>query len=196
MSECVPAHQCAGARNIEPLSPEAATAAADAASLILTVCGLGVDACDVGSAIVDVFNGDPLGAAASGPSAVPLLGIPVGVTKIARKLEKITEAADTASDARKASRGSNPQQNKKDGDAFRDEVADTMEKAGYEVQTEVYKPTPLGKRFIDIEVKKNGKVLGGIETKKGGSRYTSKQRAKDNYLRRHKNYIVNVVRRK
>ena len=60
--------------------------------------------------------------------------------------------------------------------------------------TEVYKKTPFGKRFIDIEVSQNGKVLGGIETKVGGSRYTPLQRAKDLWLWYRDGYKVNVVR--
>lgn len=83
--------------------------------------------------------------------------------------------------------------NKVRGDAFRDEIADRMQKAGREVQTEVSKKTPFGKRVIDIEVRKNGKPLGGIETKTGRSRYRPSQRAKDEWLRRN-GYPVDLVR--
>lgn len=87
------------------------------------------------------------------------------------------------------------QTNRRNGNQFRDEVADTLRKAGFRVRTEVYKKTPLGKRFIDIEVSdQNGTVLGGLETKLGGSRYRSSQRAKDNYLNQVQGYSVTVVR--
>jgi hypothetical protein len=54
--------------------------------------------------------------------------------------------------------------------------------------------TPFGDRRIDIQVSMDGKVLGGIETKTGNSRYTTSQRVKDWWLRTFENYIVNVVR--
>jgi len=60
----------------------------------------------------------------------------------------------------------------------------------------VTKNTIFGKRFIDIEISKDGKVLGGIETKTGGSRYHAAQRAKDTWLRIFRQYPVNVVRDK
>jgi hypothetical protein len=62
------------------------------------------------------------------------------------------------------------------------------------VATEVYKPTPFGKRFMDIEVSMNGKVLGGVETKVGSSRYTWQQQLKDWWLNNAQGYIVNVAR--
>lgn len=85
------------------------------------------------------------------------------------------------------------QANKVRGDAFRDEIADLMRKEGRDIQTEVTKQTPFGKRVIDIEVSKDDKVLGGIETKKGNSRYTPSQRAKDEWLRQN-GYPVDLVR--
>jgi hypothetical protein len=86
------------------------------------------------------------------------------------------------------------QANRAAGNAFRDEVAQTLRDAGRQVETEVYKRTPFGKRFIDIEVSDGGKVLGGVETKLGGSRYLPSQRAKDAWLQWFENYPVNVVR--
>ena len=80
------------------------------------------------------------------------------------------------------------------GDAFRDELASSLEQAGYGVRKEVYKKTFFGKRFIDIEISKDGTVLGGIEAKVGGSRYTASQRAKDMWLQMMEGYTVNVVR--
>jgi hypothetical protein len=81
------------------------------------------------------------------------------------------------------------------GNAFRDELADLLRKAGRDVDTEVYHWTPFGKRYIDIEVSQNGVILGGIETKVGSSRYTTLQRLKDWWLLRYKGYIVNVARK-
>jgi hypothetical protein len=86
------------------------------------------------------------------------------------------------------------QANRAAGNAFRDEIAGLLQKEGREVATEVYKKTPFGKRFIDIEVSHGGKVLGGIETKVGGSRYLPAQRAKDAWLNL-TGYPVNVVRK-
>jgi len=84
--------------------------------------------------------------------------------------------------------------NKATGDRFRDEIADLLRQAGRGVQTEVRKPTIFGTRIIDIEVSYGGRILGGIETKTGASRYLPSQQAKDFYLRM-KGYPVNVVRK-
>ena len=83
--------------------------------------------------------------------------------------------------------------NKLKGDAFRDLIADLLRKAGLDVETEVSKMTPFGRRVIDIEVGQNGKVLGGIETKAGNSRYKASQRAKDAWLEQN-SYPVDLVR--
>jgi hypothetical protein len=85
--------------------------------------------------------------------------------------------------------------NKEAGDKFRDEIANLLQKAGKNVDTEVYHWTPFGRRFIDIEVSSNGKVVGGIETKVGSSPYTPLQRLKDWWLNWHDGYKVNVVRK-
>jgi hypothetical protein len=69
-----------------------------------------------------------------------------------------------------------------------------LEAEGREVATEVYKWTPFGKRFIDIEVSYNGVVVGGIETKLGNAVYNASQRAKDFWLWIWEGYRVNVVR--
>jgi RHS repeat-associated protein len=87
------------------------------------------------------------------------------------------------------------QSNKAAGDAFRDEVASAVQQAGRQVTTEVVKRTPFGTRVIDIEVSLGGRVLGGIETKLGGSPYLPSQQAKDAWLGLN-GYIVNVVRRR
>lgn len=84
--------------------------------------------------------------------------------------------------------------NKRVGDAFRDEVADAFRNNGYDVATEVGKRTPFGRRVIDIEVSRAGKVLGGIETKTGNSPHTTWQQAKDAWLRLN-GYFVDVTRK-
>lgn len=86
------------------------------------------------------------------------------------------------------------QANRAAGNAFRDEVANLLKAAGRDVEKEVSKPTPFGRRVVDLEVKHNGKTLGGIETKRGKSPYKPSQRAKDAYLKR-QGYPVNVVRK-
>ncbi len=84
--------------------------------------------------------------------------------------------------------------NRAAGNAFRDEVAELLRAEGREVATEVYKRTPFGPRFIDIEVSESGTVLGGIETKAGDSPYTTAQRIKDWWLETFENYRVDLVR--
>ena len=85
--------------------------------------------------------------------------------------------------------------NKVAGDAFRDEIAGLFRDAGYGVSTEVGKRTPFGRRVIDIEISRNGQVLGGIETKVGKSAYTTYQRAKDAALYILNDYPVQLVRK-
>lgn len=92
-----------------------------------------------------------------------------------------------------AKRSPTIQENKAKGDAFRDSVAADLRAQKREVATEQAKSTPFGTRVIDVEVRQNGKPLGGIETKTGASPYTPAQRAKDEYLRR-VGYPVTVVR--
>jgi len=90
---------------------------------------------------------------------------------------------------------SNVQANKAKGDAFRDDVADRLEAEGFDVRKEAVKNTPFGQRRIDIEVSKDGEVLGGVETKAGpNARYNPSQRAKDAYLQAAEDYPVTVVR--
>jgi hypothetical protein len=59
----------------------------------------------------------------------------------------------------------------------------------------MFKRTPFGPRYIDIDVSYNGVNLGGIETKLGNARYTASQRAKDTWLKIWDNYPVQVVRK-
>jgi hypothetical protein len=84
--------------------------------------------------------------------------------------------------------------NRASGNAFRDTIAAILRSAGYTVQLEVVKRTPLGKRIIDIEVSLAGKVLGGIETKVGRSRYLPLQKLKDRWLRS-EGYVVSLIRK-
>jgi hypothetical protein len=79
------------------------------------------------------------------------------------------------------------------GNGFRDEIAGLLKKAGFQVETEAYKWTIFGRRYIDIDVWKNGVNLGGIEAKFGEAVYSASQRAKDALLSMG-GYIVNVVR--
>jgi RHS repeat-associated protein len=86
--------------------------------------------------------------------------------------------------------------NRINGNSFRDRIAEALRSQGRDVSTEVYKRTPFGRRYIDIEVGYNGKNLGGVETKFGNARYGVEQRAKDYYLWKVKGYRVNVIRAK
>ncbi len=94
-----------------------------------------------------------------------------------------------------AARGAQVTLNRAAGNVFRDELASSLSQAGREVSTEVYKRTPFGRRFIDIEVSRGGEVLGGIETKVGASRYTPLQKLKDWWLTNIEGYPVNVARK-
>ena len=101
-------------------------------------------------------------------------GVGVGIE---RGLAALSAKAATSPGARLAA-------NKIAGDAFRDEIASAFENNGYDAAREVGKRTPFGRRVIDVEVSKNGQILGGIEAKAGKSRYLPWQMAKDEYLRR------------
>jgi RHS repeat-associated protein len=82
------------------------------------------------------------------------------------------------------------------GNGWRDQVAAEMDSLPNRVaNTEVYKWTPFGRRFIDVEVSdESGQVLGGIETKFGDSPYTVLQEWKDMWLQYFQGYRVNVLR--
>ena len=89
--------------------------------------------------------------------------------------------------------------NRAAGNAWRDELADLMRQIpGRVVNKEVYKWTPFGKRFIDVDIRVAGEefemYLGGIEAKAGAARYGPWQRLKDLWLG-YQNYPVTVVRK-
>ena len=94
----------------------------------------------------------------------------------------------------KRGRQSLVQANRTAGNLFRDELAAALRAEGRTVNTEVYKWTPFGKRYMDLDVWHNGVNLGGIETKVGGSRYKTLQRLKDAWLEAN-DYPVNLVRK-
>ncbi|NKB39015.1 MAG: tandem-95 repeat protein [Gammaproteobacteria bacterium] len=135
-------------------------------------------------------------------AAFEIVTYPIVVFKVlkAGKIEKARQKAAEAKraadlkKAEKARKDAQLKQNKIDGDALRDEIAEAMRKEGFDVKTEVTKKTPFGRRVTDVEVSKDGKILGGIETKKGKSPYKPSQRAKDEYLKR-LGYPVNVIRK-
>jgi RHS repeat-associated protein len=120
----------------------------------------------------------------------------ISILVMSQSEKKKKDESESSNSGGGKSSAPNPQENRRKGDAFRDEIADQFRKAGYKVETEVTKKTPLGARRVDVEVSKDGRVLGGIETKTGNSRYTASQRAKDNWLRLFADYIVNLVRKK
>jgi RHS repeat-associated protein len=91
-------------------------------------------------------------------------------------------ADDAVRQVKPAGNTSQVQLNRNAGNAFRDEIAGALEAEGRQVATEIYKKTPFGPRIIDIEVSNGGRVLGGIETKVGSSRYNPLQRIKDIWL--------------
>jgi hypothetical protein len=59
----------------------------------------------------------------------------------------------------------------------------------------VAKKTGFGTRVIDVEIWKNEKMLGGIETKVGKSVYHVLQRMKDDWLYANKGYKVELLRK-
>lgn len=86
------------------------------------------------------------------------------------------------------------QQNRAEGNLFRDELAEALRSEGRIANTEAYKWTPFGRRYIDIDVWHNGVNVGGIEAKLGSSRYLPLQRLKDTWLAAN-GYPVQLVRK-
>jgi hypothetical protein len=110
------------------------------------------------------------------------------------KTGSVTEATTVRRAGTVESEAPTVQGNKAVGDAYRNDVADSLKAEGRGVKKEVTKNTPFGRRRVDIEVSHNGKTVGGVETKTGNSPYTPSQRAKDAYLKQ-QGYPVNVVRK-
>ncbi|WP_261511532.1 DUF6443 domain-containing protein [Chryseobacterium paludis] len=110
-----------------------------------------------------------------------------------------TAAETTGLTSSFASRG--VQANRTAGNVFRDELAQALEAEGKTVYKEVYKKTPFGRRYLDIDVwtapiESGGRNLGGIEAKASmNARYRAAQRAKDIWLWFAERYRVNVVRK-
>lgn len=86
------------------------------------------------------------------------------------------------------------QANRTAGNLFRDELATALRAEGRTVYTEVYKKTPFGARYMDLEVWHKGVNLGGIEAKVGGSRYLPLQKLKDAWLGT-QGYPVQLIRK-
>lgn len=145
--------------------------------------GYGVGA-DILNALIHLGRGRRGQAALSGFAVIPIIGDIAAAGKVGVRADRAIERI-SATERLIANRAA--------GNAFRDETADLLRQAGYEVRTEVHKATIFGKRFIDIEVSRAGRVLGGIETKVGKSAYALGQQAKDAYLRL-EGYIVTVAR--
>jgi hypothetical protein len=120
-----------------------------------------------------IYNG-ALFVLTEGGEALLVTGVGRAITMIrlaSADAKVITEAAKTGVQANRIA-----------GNAFRDEIAARLIAEGRKAITEVYKVTPFGARYIDIEVSMGGKVLGGIETKVGSSQYNALQRIKDIWL--------------
>jgi RHS repeat-associated protein len=69
--------------------------------IVLTGCGLFFDPCDVAGGALSAGKGDVTGAILSAPSAIPLLGIPAGITKIGKAVKKAETAVEATTDATK-----------------------------------------------------------------------------------------------
>ncbi|HSH64489.1 MAG TPA: hypothetical protein VLB84_01515 [Bacteroidia bacterium] len=163
----------------------------------LDVLGLipGVGAfADLTNALIYSWNGDYVAASISMAAIVVDGAI---LTKYAGKaLEKTSQkvAKVVVEEAAEGAGQSLVQANRTAGNLFRDELAAALRAEGRVAETEVFKRTPFGKRYIDIDVWHNGVNLGGIETKVGGSRYLPLQRLKDAWLGAN-GYPVNLVRK-
>ena len=92
-----------------------------------------------------------------------------------------------------ANLGATITKNKELGNKLRDKVAAVFKRIGFDVALEVYKPTPYGPRFIDVEIRYRGKAMG-FEVKLGGSPYTGDQKKKDDWLWRNQGYRVILIR--
>ncbi|TVT56341.1 hypothetical protein FNH05_08380 [Amycolatopsis rhizosphaerae] len=91
--------------------------------------------------------------------------------------------------------------NKAVGDGFRNDVAAFLRERGRTVVTDAEDKaaltfqTPYGPRTFDIGVwDSDGKLLGYVEAKTGGSVYNAAQQAKDEWLRQQYGFNIDVVR--
>jgi hypothetical protein len=115
-------------------------------------------------------------------------------TKAVGKADNVGDAAKGAAKADEATAATAPTKktkgqivkaNREKGIAAENEIADQLRKQGFDVNQHVTRETPFGRRVVDIEVWKDGELLGGIEVKTGGSRYMPQQRAADQWLNSH-----------
>ena len=170
------------------------SAALDIAQAVIGLAGLIPVVGNVADGInagISVARGNYQDAILDGASAIPGTGQATGAVMVGVRAERAFSAIKQIFTTRRSN--STILENKARGDAFRDEIAEQLRDAGRDVRPEVVKSTPFGRRVIDIEVRQNGRPLGGIETKVGSSRYHPSQRAKDEWLRR-QGYPVELVR--
>ncbi len=98
------------------------------------------------------------------------------------------------------STGTTLQNNKANGDAFRDFLVELFRRAiaeaGSEIEIVIEKTveTPLGFRRLDLAFYRGVTFIGGIEAKFGASRYLTTQRAKDAWIYLDTGYQVTVQR--
>lgn len=166
-------------------------------SAAIDAVGVVADALAVATPILPGGVGAAIKGAKTTADAVKMVDKANDTKKAAALVSKADGIAGQAISKQAAKEGGQSlvQANRTAGNNFRDELADLLQQEGREVSTEVYKKTPFGKRFIDIEVSQGGKVLGGIETKVGSSRYHPLQRLKDLWLEKVEGYPVNLVRK-
>ena len=187
---------------VAPLLPTAGLGGWIAAGVVVGVVSGAAGGAAGGAAaqlVSNVLWGRPLWgnvgqAALAGAIIGGVLGGILGGIGGARAYGQYQAAAQLAGRAQPSVKQSNVGANRQRGNAFRDWIAEGFRRMGYQADIEVYKQTPFGPRYIDVEVSDpSGRVLGGIEAKVGGSPYKPSQRAKDAWLAIG-GYIVNVVR--
>jgi len=117
--------------------------------------------------------------------ATKAVGKADNVGDAAKATAKADDAVASSTAPAQRTRGQLTKNNRERGLAAENEVADLLRKQGLEVRQHVAKETPFGRRIVDIEVWRDGELLGGIEVKTGGSRITPQQRAADQWLNTH-----------
>ena len=148
------------------------------------------DPLKVTSAVLDILAmASPLAIGLAGKVAI------IGVESGAVGAESLAaEGSAVAAESAGVSAGEQAALNRALGNAWRDQLAGELEQLGRDVQTEVYKATPFGRRFIDVDVAQGGRSLGGIEAKFGNSPYTPLRQLKDVWLWMRQGYRVDLVR--